>query len=109
MSRNDVGFTMYVVLVRLMFYLNINNATGMLNVGIGATEGTFRVWSFTSTRIFKSIAILMMRTWALWNRNKWVAVVLGIVFLGATISCIAIFIIWQNTLIRTFNARDQEI
>lgn len=48
-----------------------------------------------------SLAILFMRTWALWNRNTRVATLLGTVFLGAVVSTTAFCIFWQDTVIST--------
>lgn len=51
--------------------------------------------------LLTSIGILLMRTWALWNRNTQLAIAMGVVTFGAAVGSITLLVLWENTLVCT--------
>lgn len=56
----------------------------------------------TQTHILTIIGILLVRTWAVWNRSTHLAVALGVVMLGATVGNVTLLVLWKSALIRTW-------
>lgn len=50
-----------------------------------------------------SDAILLIRTWALWNRDKRIAIILGAISVGAVACMIVVCTLWQKTIIFPLN------
>lgn len=52
-------------------------------------------WNYSRSKLFYSpleIVILMLRTYAMWNKKRWVLVVFSVVAVVCSISCLNIFI-----------------
>lgn len=54
---------------------------------------------------YTSSAILLIRTWALWNRDKRIAIILGVISAGAATCMIVVCILWQKTIICGYHSR----
>lgn len=77
-------------------------STGSVFIGIITSEGTCDTLALSIKRVLlTSLGILLMRTWALWNRNTQLAIAMGVVTFGAAVGSITLLVLWENTLVCT--------
>lgn len=94
--------TIFTLLEIQMTCSTVTISTGSVFIGIITSEGTWDT-SISSLECVSltGLGILLMRTWALWNRNTQLAVAMGVVTLGAAVGSITLLVLWENTLVCT--------
>lgn len=74
-----------------------------LVIGIAASEGTqMPNLAWVNEALFSvTTGILLVRTWALWDRNRRIGIILFIIFLGMVLSAVANQLVWVKSIVCT--------
>lgn len=74
-----------------------------LVIGIAASEGTqMSDLAWVNEALFSvTTGILLVRTWALWDRNRRIGIILFIIFLAMVLSAVTNQLVWVKSIVCT--------